>query len=340
MKFSPKSKTATVVLAGIALFGMGVFFGKHLSIQFPVPIMGIQASTSAFRQGGGKYTNPLLECDQSQGEFMELKPFKGIINDNVTALEQDPDTSLISVYFRDMNNGPWFGINSTATFSPASLLKLPLAIAYYKLNELTPGYIKKSISFKGPDSSWPDISQTISPKISLVAGQTYTLEELIKRMLAYSDNQAYYLLFSNINPRDLQTVYNDFNLKLADDSPADDSTVTVQGYSSFFRILFNASYLNQEDSEKVLSLLAGSDFKQGLAAGVPANIPVANKFGERELTGSSLDQIHDCGIVYYPQHPYLLCIMTQGQNTNKQIDAIKQLSASVYQEVDGQSAQN
>ena len=44
--------------------------------------------------------------------------------------------------------------------------------------------------------------------------------------------------------------------------------------------------------------MAQSDFTQGLAVGVPANVPVAHKFDEREIVGSSVDQIHDCGIVY------------------------------------------
>jgi beta-lactamase class A len=139
---------------------------------------------------------------------------------------------------------------------------------------------------------------------------------------------------------DLQNVYNDFDLELNGPGVADDSTVTVRGYSGFFRILFNASYLNKDDSEYILSLLAQSDFTDGLVAGVPSGVPVAHKFGERELSDSSLDQIHDCGIVYYPGHPYLLCVMTEGHNTAKQISAIKQISAAVYHEVDTQGVGN
>lgn len=83
----------------------------------------------------------------------------------------------------------------------------------------------------------------------------------------------------------------------------------------------------------ILSDLAESDFTSGLAAGVPAGTPVAHKFGEREIDLVSLDQIHDCGIVYYSKHPYLLCVMTQGTDINKQISAIKQISSSVYEQV-------
>lgn len=337
MQINLENKLVAQVLAGIVLLGAGIFLGRYFSKQQPLPGLGTAPSNTVIREGIGKYTNPLLECDQTQAEFVELKPFKDKISEAVSYLEQDREVPAVSVYFRDMNNGPWFGINSEATFSPASLLKLPLAVAYYKLNERTPGIMQKTITYKGPDSSWPAIIQTIPPKQSLQAGQVYSIEELIRRMLSYSDNLSYYILFSNIQPEDLQQVYSDFNLNLNGPGAADDSTVTVKGYSSFFRILYNASYLNQQDSEKVLSLLAGSDFNQGLADGVPANVSVAHKFGERELDGSPLDQIHDCGIVYYPTHPYLLCVMTQGLNIDKQISAIKQISSLVYQQVDTQA---
>jgi hypothetical protein len=43
--------------------------------------------------------------------------------------------------------------------------------------------------------------------------------------------------------------------------------------------LFNASYLNRENSEKVLNLLTKTDFKDGLVAGVnDKNIAISHKF--------------------------------------------------------------
>ena len=340
MKFARKIKVLIQVIFGILLFFGGVFLGKHLFKQPAKAALSQSDSVSSIREGNGKYTNPLLECDQSQGEFVELKPFNSKIDAEVSSLEKDPEISLVSLYFRDLNNGPWFGVNLSATFSPASLLKVPLAIAYYKLNEQTPGYINKTIKYNGPQSDWPNIVQTIVPQQVLKIGEAYSIEDLIDRMLVYSDNQAYFLLYSNISQDDLQKVYDDFDLKLNGPGPQDDSTVNVKGYSTFFRILFNASYLNQTDSEKVLSDLASSDFTSALSAGVPDGTQVAHKFGEREIEGSSTDQIHDCGIVYYPGHPYLLCVMTQGSDINKQIGAIKQISSEVYGEVSSQSPGN
>ena len=214
MQLDARTRLLIQTLAAILLLGGGVMLGRYFGKQPPAPNLAYTVSPSAIRQGMDKYTNPLLECDQGQSAFVELVPFKSVINAEVSAIEQDPETPVISVYFRDMNNGPWFGINDDATFSPASLLKVPLAIAYYKLNEQTPGYIQKTITYNGPQANWPAITQTIPPKQTLAIGQTYTIEDLIQKMLLYSDNASYYLLYSNINQADLQSVYNDFNLQL------------------------------------------------------------------------------------------------------------------------------
>ncbi len=114
--------------------------------------------------------------------------------------------------------------------------------------------------------------------------------------------------------------------------------LTAKQYGTFFRILFNSSYLDYDDSEKALSLLNDSTFVQGLRAGVPTNVQVAHKFGERWDYGNSEKELHDCGIVYYPGHPYLLCVMTQGTNFDDMASAIANISRFVYMQVDNQLA--
>jgi beta-lactamase class A len=46
------------------------------------------------------------------------------------------DITNLSVYFRNLNNGNRFGIEEKEMFSPASLMKLPLLMAYYKKSEI------------------------------------------------------------------------------------------------------------------------------------------------------------------------------------------------------------
>ena len=76
-----------------------------------------------------------------------------------------------------------------------------------------------------------------------------------------------------------------------------------------------------------------TSFKDGLLAGVPRDVTVAHKFGSRRIGESEKVQLHDCGIVYAPERPYILCVMTQGSDFTKLAGVIKSISANVYQSV-------
>jgi hypothetical protein len=112
------------------------------------------------------------------------------------------------------------------------------------------------------------------------------------------------------------------------------NSISVVGYSGFFRILFNASYLNREMSELALELLALQDFPSGITAGVPRGVTVAAKFGETlpARPGGEL-QLHEFGIVYAPSGPYILGIMTVGNARDVQAKVLRDLSALIYSEV-------
>jgi beta-lactamase class A len=115
----------------------------------------------------------------------------------------------------------------------------------------------------------------------------------------------------------------------------DNNSTTVHGYSGFFRILYNASYLNRQMSEKALQLLSHEDFSQGIRAGVPKGIVVAAKFGEFESGNhGEQKQLHEFGIVYHPKGHYILGVMTQGHDFARQTEIIRDVSALVYREVD------
>ncbi len=111
-----------------------------------------------------------------------------------------------------------------------------------------------------------------------------------------------------------------------------EATITVRGYASLFRILFNASYLNVENSEKVLSWLSETEYRSGLVAGVPADVKVAHKFGER-LYANDIKELHDCGIIYFPENPYLLCVMTRGSDFAALEALISEISRILYEEI-------
>jgi beta-lactamase class A len=327
-------------LAAVFLFGAGVSAGWLIFCVIMPGQNGVSITQSVRQNHSGyKLINPLLDCEGAEKSFVELLPFKQKTSDFVNKInDADPTVDFMAVYFRDLNNGPWFGINEETDFIPASLLKVPVMMTFFKEAETDPEILKKEYTYHAADKT-PSVQQEIPPAKRLEDGKSYSVEDLLYRMIAYSDNLAQYVLMDHVNVDTLKQVFSDFNLPLPNESKSP-AQMNVKGYASFIRILFNGSYLGKAYSEKALEFLADSQFKDGLVAGVPSGMIVAHKFGEREFADQDLKQLHDCGIVYYPNHPYLLCVMSRGRDLGNMADKIAQVSKFVYTQVDSQFKAN
>jgi beta-lactamase class A len=237
-----------------------------------------------------------------------------------------------SVYFRDLENGPIFGIRESADFAPASLLKLPLALFYLTQAERNPGILTEQLAVQDPQWSF---TQTFPSSEQVNPNAPHTVEDLLMRMLTYSDNNAYGVLQTHVYESGQEDFLKQIFLELGFINPdsVTAEVMSVRRYASIFRALYNISFLNADLSEKVLSWLAASDFPQGIEGGVPPGIRIAHKFGER-FTEDGTKQLHDCGIIYYPGNPYLLCVMTRGTNFDDLAAVIHHVSETVYREFD------
>lgn len=128
-------------------FGIGIFVSNYQNNNQSNQALNIQ-DDSEFHIGGYKLINPLLECRNAQ--YQGIREYRDLEN-RLTQFIQDKKSSgeLIqgSVYFRDLNNGPWFGVDEKTDFAPSSLLKLPVMMAYYKIAEDNPAILSKKILF-------------------------------------------------------------------------------------------------------------------------------------------------------------------------------------------------
>lgn len=321
-------KTCKSILVGAfcaVSFVAGFFSYSHIY----KPVSGVLDGFDEVHELDNQYIfiNPLLQCDQGEMLQRSTSNFKPIIQNYVDSVKQQGKVSEIAVYYRDLNNGPWFGIDEREKFLPASLLKVPLLISFLDFAEEKPELAEEKIIFSGSDIQY---NFNFPPKEQIQDGAVYTLRELAERMIVYSDNDAALLLSQRIGVDRVSEVYKDLGIQVRND---DIDFMNAKEYASFFRILYNASYLSKPFSEAALSLLSQTDFDGGIVAGVSSDVKVAHKFGERIIEGENLKQLHDCGIVYFPKDPYLLCVMTRGNNVTSLLDVIAEISRLVYTEV-------
>jgi len=276
----------------------------------------------------GKLTSPFLACDTNLGSG-EYEQFGKEIEIQIRSLISKKDARSISVYFRDLQNGATFGVNEKEEFAPASLLKLPVLIGLLKYSENKPDTLTQKLTYT---KKVYDIIPYYASDDQIKIGVTYTVDDLIRRMIVDSDNEALLLLQHSFPQEIVDDVYRDLGFILPEDI-TDEYMMSVKSYASFFRILYNASYLSRDMSEKALELLSNTGFTKGITNGIPGTITIAHKYGEREYTDTKDKQLHDCGIIYYPKHPYLLCIMSKGTTYEKLEHVIGQLSKRIFNEM-------
>ncbi len=320
--------------------GIGVFVGlmsgySIASVRAHAQLASVLAAIHPLRITDPKLTltHPLILYETPEATTLdEYQGLKSRIEQRISARTADGSVSNVSVYYRSLETGKWIGINQKAYFYPASLLKVPVMIAYFKEAEAKPALFEKSIVYR-PISS----GNAFEAQSELIAGSRYTVKELLERMIIDSDNGATYTLLDQIDQTTLDEVYTDLGINHPDE---DTSTyqISTKTYALFFRILYNATYLSPAHSQEALALLARAKYADGLVAGVPASATVAHKFGEHVV---SIDQktsegveLSDCGIIYHPQQPYLLCVMTQAQKLEDAADMIKTISKETYDTID------
>ena len=315
-----------ILISGITLLTFGFLLGRF-------SVISPKSDVSETRNKENyKFINPLLECESTDfSKTAALEPLRKKLDAVINEQKNIGNINYASIYIRDLNDGPWLGINEKDNFSPASLVKVPLMMTYYKAAEKKPELLKETITTEASPSS----SQTIAPEITLIPKQTYTIDELIDRMIIYSDNQAYELLQTYIDNKLIVKTYTDLGIDLTDAySDPNGNILSVKYYASFFRILFNASYLDKEMSEKALNLLSQVKYKNGLVKGINnPSIEIAHKFGERTYESNGEKQLHDCGIVYFPNKPHLVCIMTRGTDFSKLSTTIVEITKIIYKEL-------
>lgn len=326
-------KKYLAVAAGFTLSFAGGFFVARL-IGSAVP----PAGAVALREQVNNYTyiNPLLACLQSENvAYEELNFLKKEIERVTDRAKKDGRVEAASVYFRDLTRGRWVGMNEMETYSPASLLKVPVAIAYLKQAETKPASLEQAFDYRktrGNDSS-------LLTESLLVSGRTYTAAELIQGMIVDSDNDAKDLLVGALDPDFLNEIYFDLGIKspYARTPQESDYQISTKTYALFFRILYNATLLNHEMSEKTLKLLSEAKFPKGLKASIPGDVPIAHKYGVRltEEDGSRTIELSDCGIVYEKTNPYLICIMAKGRDPEMLASYIQSVGSVAYKEVQG-----
>lgn len=303
-------KIITIIILIVVSFFMGILFDKK----------NVKVTISRY-----PYIDFSRNFISQENYISNIQPLR----EKVKKMSEDFGYENVSIYIEYLNTGANISINPDLYLWPASLSKLPFAMVVMKKVENKEWSLDSELVLMSGDSNDEsgDMGNLLSDN---KVGTRFTIEELLKASLSNSDNTAHEILLRNISKNEFRSIIDEVGLERLF---APEGKVSAKEYSRLFRILYTASYLNRENSQKILEWLNESSFTKFLRNAVPEEVPLPHKYGENISYGVYADS----GIVYLPERPYMISVMVQGDPTKdpkeeeaKAANFISSVSEEVY----------
>ena len=308
--------------------GVALVLGVVILLTYGMYIPQLQQKNQD-KAGEVSFLNPALSVLDKKNLIVDFQDLRVLLTDKY----EKRNDYMVSIYFEYFPTGANISINKDEKVWPASLIKIPVAMAIMKKVQDNKWKLTNELVVldDDKDSEYGDLYKTPS-------GSTFTIQRFLEESLIDSDNTAHFVLLRNLDGGELEDVYVHLGmddvidaLKKAPSKIQEvDNRITAKRYSIFFRSLYNATYLDQKHSEIFLSTLSKAP-RDLVGEGIPQEVPFVHK------TGIRVDEAvrADSGIVYAPGRPYLLTVMIQkkgkGELVEEEINKLfKQIGEEVY----------
>jgi beta-lactamase class A len=241
---------------------------------------------------------PLLDPMRFFAEPRDLLTTVQPIREELRAIFEKEGLESTSLYFEYLNTGANISINQDVRILPASLIKVPLAMAVMKKIEKGDWklYNQLILTKEDRDNEWGEVYK-------YPIGTPITIADLIEEMLLHSDNTAYRILYRNLSMDEVRGVFDALGL---DDFFDQEWKITAKEYTRLIRSLYTANYLSPEHSQFLLDILSRTDYDDYLGQWIPDNVQFAHKIWEND----SKTVILDAGLVYIGSRVYLVSMAT------------------------------
>ncbi len=241
---------------------------------------------------------------------------------------------VLGVAIEDLSSGQTFLLHGDEVFPQASSIKIAvLAELYHQAQQsklkLTDLYTVQASDLV-PDS---DIMGGLTPGVTRI-----TLRDLATMMVAVSDNSATNVLIDRVGMENVNALLDSLGLahtrlrrKMMDLKAASEgreNVSTPREMMSLLDAIYRGNVLNPEMTGDFFKVL--STHKDGwIPRHLPEDLKVANKPGSLEGVRN------DSGIVFVPNRPFVLCVMTTYlRNEREGEEAISRIALAAYRMFD------
>jgi beta-lactamase class A len=217
-----------------------------------------------------------------------------------------PAPSAIDVM--DLSTGLSVGYNENAPMPAASTIKLPVMVAVFAQLEAGVFNLNRRVTLLESDKDFGSGDLCDAP-----AGTSYSIDDLLARMIDVSDNTATNMLIRLVGRRSINQEMRRLGLHrthLATDVRTDEWSVRRNLVSSprdmvhLLALMAKRRLVDAWSSGEMIAILEGDQINTLLPQPLPDDVPIAHK------TGSFFDTLNDVGIVYETDAPYVIAVMT------------------------------
>jgi len=225
-------------------------------------------------------------------------------------------SGVYGLYVSDLESDFSYGVNENETFQAASLIKLPVMVAFYKEVEAGNINLDETYSLRKEDKVAGSGSLYKKP-----IGYKVTYRDLVELMGKQSDNTAFKITRNLLGDEKINEV-----IKLSGmlNTSLEKNTTTPKDIGVFFENLWKGNIVNKTSRDGILESLTNTIYENHIVAGIPRGIRVAHKYG-REI-----NVVNDAGIVF-TDTPFVIVIMSKGVIEREADKVIPELARIVFE---------
>jgi len=275
----------------------------------------------------------------------EATPRDRALRSQIERIEKESGAKAIAVALHDSESGFELHYNADRWFHAASTIKVPILLGVFAAidrGELLPhSRVHVRNRFLSVVESVPfrvESGRDANSAVHNAIGKMMRVDELAYHMITTSSNLATNLLLGVIGPESVTEtlrqlrVDDGIDLKRGvEDELAFEkgisNMVTANGLLRILVMLAEGKAFSPALSRRMMDILHGQEFNQGIPARLPKAARVAHKTGEISTVA------HDAGVVYLPKRkPYSLVVLTEWDpNVSGRSRTIASISHMIYE---------
>jgi len=216
--------------------------------------------------------------------------------------------AAIALDVLDLDTGYDAGFNAARSMPAASTIKLPVMVEVFAQLEAGRFDLQRRLTLEDGDKDFGSGDLCDAP-----AGTTYSVSELLSKMIDISDNTATNMLIRLVGRRNINNGMRALGLgrtHLAGDVRTGDWGIRETLRTSpadlvrLLALMARRELVDEWSSNEMIGILEADQYNTLLPEPLPGDVTVAHK------TGSLFDTLNDAGIVYAADAPYVIAVMT------------------------------